>query len=41
MTKDLATLDIRDGDAWRVWLAENHAASPGVWLLFHKRHTGV
>ena len=41
MTKDLATLDIRDGEAWRAWLAENHAASPGVWLVFHKRHTGV
>ena len=23
------------------WLAENHAASHGVWLVFHKRHTGV
>ena len=41
MAKDLATLDIRDGEAWRAWLAENHAASPGVWLVFHKRHTGV
>ena len=41
MAKDLATLDIRDGETWRAWLAENHAASPGVWLVFHKRHTGV
>ena len=41
MAKDLATLDLRDGEAWRAWLADNHAASPGIWLVFHKRHTGV
>ena len=41
MTTDLTTLDIRDGDAWRAWLQAHHAASPGVWLAFHKRHTGV
>ena len=41
MTTDLTTLDVRDGDAWRAWLQAHHAASPGVWLVFHKRHTGV
>ena len=41
MAKDLATLDLRDGDTWRAWLSAHHATSPGVWLLFHKRHTGV
>jgi uncharacterized protein YdeI (YjbR/CyaY-like superfamily) len=26
---------------WRDWLAENHAISPGVWLIYYKKHTGV
>ncbi len=26
--------------AWRAWLLENHATSPGVWLLTWKRATG-
>lgn len=25
--------------AWRAWLAENHAISPGVWLIIHKRNS--
>ena len=30
----------RRGD-WRDWLAENHATSPGVWLVYYKKHTGI
>jgi uncharacterized protein YdeI (YjbR/CyaY-like superfamily) len=41
MTKELPKLDIRSGPRWRSWLRKNHAASPGVWLVFHKDHTGV
>ena len=41
MSDDLRTLELRDGEAWRAWLQAHHAASPGVWLVFHKRHTGV
>jgi uncharacterized protein YdeI (YjbR/CyaY-like superfamily) len=26
---------------WRDWLAENHAVSPGIWLVYYKKHTGV
>ena len=26
---------------WRAWLAKHHSSSPGIWLVFHKRHTGV
>jgi uncharacterized protein YdeI (YjbR/CyaY-like superfamily) len=26
--------------AWREWLAENHATSPGVWLVFDKKGSG-
>jgi uncharacterized protein YdeI (YjbR/CyaY-like superfamily) len=29
-----------DGQAWRAWLVENHQTQNGLWLLFHKRHTG-
>jgi uncharacterized protein YdeI (YjbR/CyaY-like superfamily) len=28
-------------EEWRDWLAENHATCPGVWLIYHKKHTGV
>ncbi len=40
MADDLPALDVPDGDEWRVWLEAHHAASRGVWLVFHKRHTG-
>lgn len=26
-------------NAWRVWLAENHATAKSLWLVFHKKHT--
>jgi uncharacterized protein YdeI (YjbR/CyaY-like superfamily) len=41
MAADLPTLDIRTVDRWRAWLRQHHAASAGVWLIFHKDHTGV
>ena len=25
--------------AWRAWLAEHHADSPGVWLIIHKKNS--
>jgi uncharacterized protein YdeI (YjbR/CyaY-like superfamily) len=37
----LKTLEIRDRKPWRAWLERHHASSPGVWLVFHKRHTGL
>jgi uncharacterized protein YdeI (YjbR/CyaY-like superfamily) len=27
--------------AWRAWLETHHAASPGIWLVFAKKHTGL
>lgn len=30
----------KDRDAWRAWLAENHAAAKERWLIFFKKHTG-
>jgi uncharacterized protein YdeI (YjbR/CyaY-like superfamily) len=41
MAIDLITLDVRTRDDWRRWLAEHHASSPGIWLIRHKRHSGV
>ena len=41
MAAELTSLDVRSGQQWRTWLREHHAASPGVWLVFHKDHTGV
>jgi uncharacterized protein YdeI (YjbR/CyaY-like superfamily) len=38
---DLPILDIRSAREWRSWLQKNHASSDGVWLVFHKEHTGV
>lgn len=41
MTKELPTLHVRSRREWRAWLARHHTSSPGVWLVFHKAHTGV
>jgi uncharacterized protein YdeI (YjbR/CyaY-like superfamily) len=41
MAANLIQLDVRTRDDWRRWLATHHASSPGVWLVRHKRHTGV
>jgi uncharacterized protein YdeI (YjbR/CyaY-like superfamily) len=28
-------------DQWRDWLAKHHGSASEIWLVFHKRHTGV
>jgi uncharacterized protein YdeI (YjbR/CyaY-like superfamily) len=38
---ELPMLDVRSRQEWRAWLARHHTSSPGVWLVFHKAHTGV
>jgi len=35
------TLDVRTLEAWRQWLADHHDSESEVWLVFHKRHTGL
>jgi uncharacterized protein YdeI (YjbR/CyaY-like superfamily) len=37
----MKTLLMRTVDRWRDWLSEHHASESEVWLVFHKRHTGV
>lgn len=29
-----------DREAWRAWLAENHASEKEAWLVYYKKHTG-
>jgi len=41
MAAELPALDLRDRARWRKWLERHHASSPGVWLVFHKGHSGV
>ena len=38
---ELEFLDVRTRAKWRAWLARHHKSSRGVWLVFHKAHTGV
>jgi uncharacterized protein YdeI (YjbR/CyaY-like superfamily) len=33
-------IEINDRQAWRAWLAENHATSTGVWLVTFKQSSG-
>lgn len=41
MTGTPNLLDVRERGEWRRWLAEHHGSVAEVWLVFHKRHTGV
>jgi uncharacterized protein YdeI (YjbR/CyaY-like superfamily) len=41
MAADLPLLEVRTRREWRAWLAKHHDSSNGVWLVFHKKHTGV
>ncbi len=41
MRTELMKLEVRNRQQWRRWLGKYHASSPGVWLVFHKDHTGV
>jgi uncharacterized protein YdeI (YjbR/CyaY-like superfamily) len=37
----MKTLAAQTVDQWRKWLDEHHDTESEVWLIFHKRHTGV
>jgi uncharacterized protein YdeI (YjbR/CyaY-like superfamily) len=37
----MKTLLVQTIEQWRDWLDNHHASEPEVWLIFHKRHTGV
>lgn len=39
--REITTLDVRTRREWRKWLAGHHSSVSEIWLVFHKRHTGV
>src|SRR6266496_294518 len=40
-SKPLKTVEAQTLAKWRAWLAKHHDSESEVWLIFHKRHTGV
>ena len=38
---DLKKFQPKSRDAWRRWLDRHHATSPGVWLVYAKKHTRI
>ena len=38
-SQTLKTLDARNCEQWREWLAKHHDSESEVWLVFHKRRT--
>src|SRR5213593_4513016 len=38
---ELKFLDVRTRAKWRAWLGKHNTSSRGVWMVFHKAHTGV
>lgn len=41
MAVELEELLVRNAAEWRAWLEQNHATSPGVWLVLHKKGGSV
>jgi uncharacterized protein YdeI (YjbR/CyaY-like superfamily) len=39
--KEIATFCPASRQEWRLWLAENHSSSQAVWLIYHKKKSGV
>lgn len=39
--RTMKTLEVQDRAAWRAWLAEHHADETEIWLIFHKKDTGI
>jgi uncharacterized protein YdeI (YjbR/CyaY-like superfamily) len=39
MAVELQILTVTDARAWREWLSDHHAGSPGVWLVLAKKGT--
>lgn len=34
------TFYAKDRREWRAWLEQNHATSPGIWLIYYKKESG-
>ena len=37
----MKTLLAQTLEQWRAWLTEHHSSESEIWLIFHKRHTGL
>ncbi len=40
-TTPIETLEVNNRREWRKWLNDHHDSMPEIWLVFHKRHTGI
>jgi uncharacterized protein YdeI (YjbR/CyaY-like superfamily) len=38
---EFPNVEARDRNAWRTWLRRHHTSSPGVWLVYYKKDSGV
>ena len=41
MSQPIETVEVQDRQEWRKWLKEHSDSNSDIWLVFHKRHTGV
>jgi uncharacterized protein YdeI (YjbR/CyaY-like superfamily) len=39
--RKISILDVRTRRNWRKWLRAHHSSVSEIWLVFHKRHTGL
>ena len=39
--KSMEMLDVRSRREWRKWLGKHYDSKSEIWLVFHKRHTGI
>jgi uncharacterized protein YdeI (YjbR/CyaY-like superfamily) len=39
--REIGILDVRTRRQWRNWLQAHYRSVSEIWLMFHKRHTGV
>jgi uncharacterized protein YdeI (YjbR/CyaY-like superfamily) len=39
--KELEHIHFPDQATFHIWLEENFDKSPGIWLIFYKKHTGI
>ena len=37
----LPSVEARSRVAWRAWLRRHHRTAPGVWLVYHKKHSAT
>ena len=38
--KSMKEMHVTTRTEWRKWLVQNYDRSPGIWLIFYRKHTG-